>query len=711
LKTHRSAVFAAILSTMTAGAQAQQAESPAPDTAEPSGPRSLDRVSITASRRLTTTQEIPYSVQAIDGATIREKNIQQFEDYVGTVLGVGFGNRGDGRNDVFLRGISSPGVGRSAVGFYIDEIPLAFSGFQPDSNTYDMARIEVLKGPQGTLYGEGALGGAFKLITNKPRLDRFDATAQATLSAPKDGRLGGSASAMLNLPLVTDRAGLRVVVTRKSEGGWIDNLRTGASDVNRGTTTSARAQLALAPSPNFDVLLTYLGLRGRAESQTYADYGASSLITQNRPFAEPSEQRADTYNLTTNWALPSGTLTFSASRSERDLEELQWAALSSQQIGDALGIPDFELELSTRSKFNIASQELRFVSEGDSTWRYVVGAFHKTREQPFKAVVPNPEVTAGVLPDPLYDNTVLDQDRETALFGEISYDIKPHLHATAGLRVAQETNTVQSDLFIFYAGQIPTQSGEATHRSVSPRLALSYDVSKSQTLYGTVGKGYRAGGANFQIDPTQGDPLTYKPDSAINFETGHKATWLGGTFATEIALYHMRWRDVQVFTNSPDGARSYTFNGGEAASTGLEMELRARPARGVDLGLGLSLMDATYKTDIPEIGVQSGTDLPFAPEVQGFASLGYRTALSAGLEGAMLAEVQHIGRRLDSVREPLDAFTTFDLRFSLRRDKIDLTLFARNLFNAAATLDTVKSLGAQIPTRPRTVGITASIAY
>jgi iron complex outermembrane receptor protein len=711
MKFRRSAVFAAVLSTLAAGAQAQQVAAPAPAASEPSGPRTLERVEITASRRLASTQDIPYSVQAIDATTIREKNIQQFEDYVGTIPGVGFGNRGDGRNDVFLRGISSPGVGRSAVGFYIDEIPLAFSGFQPDNNVYDMARIEVLKGPQGTLYGEGALGGAFKLITNKPRLDAFDASAQATLSSPRGGRLGHSVSAMLNAPLVTDRAGLRVVLTRKAEGGWIDNLRTGADDVNRSETTSTRAQLAFAPMADVDVLLTYLGLRGQADGQTYADYGASSLTTQNRPFAEGSEQRADTFNLTANWNVAAGTLTFSASRSQRRLDELQWAAASSQQIGDGLGIDDFELELSTRSKFDISSQELRFVSDGSSAWRYVVGAFRKTREQPFTAIVPNPEVTAGVLPDLLYDNVVVDRDRETAVFGELTHDITPQLHATAGVRLARETNTVRSDLFIFYAGQLPTQRGEATHRSTSPRFALSYDLSKAQTVYATVGKGYRAGGANFQIDPTQGDPLSYKPDSAVNYEVGHKATWLGGTMATEVALYHMRWSDVQVFTNSPDGARSYTFNGGRATSTGLEMELRARPARGVDLALGLSLMDARYKSDIPEIGVRSGTDLPFAPEVQGFASLGYRTALTAGFEGSVLAEVQHTGRRLDSVRERLDGFTTVDLRFGLRRDKLDVTLFARNLLDAKATLDRVRSLGAQIPHRPRTVGITASFAY
>lgn len=671
----------------------------------------LEEVVVTANRRLSSTREIPFSIQAIDATEIQQKNLQRFQDYLGEIPGVGFGNRGEGRNDVFLRGISSPGVGRSAVGVYIDEIPLAFSGFQPDSNLYDMERIEVLKGPQGTLYGEGALGGAIKLITQKPQLDQFAANGQVTVSDPKGGRIGSSFNAMLNIPLISDKLAVRLVGSRNSEGGWIDNLRTGQDDVNRSRTTSTRAQIAFAPTDDVNLLFTYLGLRGRVDGQTFADLGARELEVQHRPFAEPTRQNSDTYNLTAQIALGGGTLTMSASQAERSLDELTWEAMNSAQIGEAFGIPDYVLQLYTWSDFDISSQEIRYVSSGESRLRYVVGAFHKKRKQPFVAIVPNSPLTAGLLPDELYDNVVKDQDDETAAFGELTYDITPALHATAGARFSREKNDVQSDLFIFYAGQIPRQSGKATHESVSPRLALSYDLGDTQTFYATVGKGYRAGGANYQIDPTQGDPLSYDPDTAINYEIGHKATWLGGRLSSEVALYHMDWRDIQVFGNSPDGARSFTLNGGRASSTGAELELRARPTRNLTVALGASMIDAQYESDIPIVGVVDGTDLPFAPEFSGFASANYTFALPGDIQGSLLGEVQHIGKRLDSIRQPLDAYTTFDLRLGLRRGNYEVTLFGRNLFDEVAPLDNVRGLAAQIPSQPRTYGITLTASY
>jgi len=696
----------------SACASAQQAEPP-PTSVEPARAEAqkLQSVEVTASRRVSRSQDVPYSVQAIDKATIQEKDLKNFEDYVGLVPGLSYGNSGAGRSDVFLRGISSPGVGRSAVGLYIDEIPLAFSGFQPDNNIYDMLRIEVLKGPQGTLYGEGSLGGAIKLVTTKPRSDRFEASTQFSLSQPAGGRLGGTVNAMINVPLQQDKVALRLVGTSDHEGGWIDNPQLGLADVNRSHFNSVRAQLSVDVTKDLNLLFTWMGGRRLMGGQTYADYGASDLSVQHRPVVDNAEERTDTYNLTADWTVGTGSITFSASQSKRELTELQWVKANSEDIGAALGIPDLNFYLSGQSRFNISSQELRYVSPDAGPFKYVAGIFHKKRSQPFVAVVPNSPLTAGILPDPIYDNVVHVEDEETAIFGEATYDVTSKLHLTAGARFSRETNKVMSDLFVFYAGQIPTQTGDAVHRSVSPRVSLGYDLSRVQAVYATVGKGYRSGGANFQIDPTQGDPLTFRPDTAINFEIGHKAAWFNESMFSEIALYHMKWDNIQLFTNSEDGTRSYTFNGGKASTTGLELDLRARPVAGLDITVGLGLLDAKYDSDIPEVGVTRGSRLPFSPRATGSLGVAYKQALGSGLTGSLQADLLHTGRRLGSARDELQSFTTFNVRAGLKRGNYELVLFGKNLTNSQTTLDTVRSVGASIPSRPRTVGISVAASY
>ncbi len=683
-----------------------------PDASKPADAAILDTVTVTAGRRVQRQQDVPYSVQAIDANTIRNDDLQDFQDFVATVPGLNYGNGGSGRSDIYLRGVSSPSVGQSTVGLYLDEIPLAFAGFQPDLNLFDMERIEILKGPQGTLYGEGALGGAVKLISNKPNASRFEATVEGTYSSTAGGQSNDDFNGMLNLPLLEGRLALRLVAGRHDDGGWIDNPRIGERDVNSGRGDSTRAELRFTPTGSLDVLLTYISQHSHSDAEPFIDYGSTQYGIQNRAFDEWSTDRITTYNLTVNYTTRLGTWTLASSSTHRTLAEYLDLETSAAQLDDAFGVTGLVIPNQQISFFNVDSDELRFTSAADGPFKWVAGAFFKDRREPFDSHVPTPAVILPVLGPSLYDNEVGTNDKERAVFGEATYDATTQLHLTVGGRFSHETDHVRSDLYVFYAGQVPTQIGDASYNSFTPRVALSYDLSKSNTVYATVAKGYRSGGANYQIDPTQGDPLTYNPDSVINYELGTKASWLGERMFSELAVYHMDWKDVQLFQQSPDGARSYTVNGGKAASNGLELTLSARPTEHLDLAAGAALIHATYRTAVPLAGVVEGDRLPFSPSASFNFSAGYKAPLSGSLDGFLRAEYQHIGSRLSSSRFEIDGYGNLDLRAGLAWKHCTLTLFAKNLSNEHTLLDTIPAGGAvSIVNHPRVIGVTLRADY
>jgi iron complex outermembrane receptor protein len=714
----RRCVALALTLAVATGAGGVRAEDASPNpasgpvAANPAGTAVLETVTVTAGRRTQRQQDVPYSVQAIDATTIRNDDLQDFQDFVATVPGLNYGNGGSGRSDIYLRGVSSPSVGQSTVGLYLDEIPLAFAGFQPDLNLFDMQRIEILKGPQGTLYGEGALGGAVKLISNKPNLSRFEVTAEGTYSSTAGGNTNNDFNGMLNLPLLNGRLALRLVAGQHDDGGWIDNPRLGEKDVNGGHGDSARAELRWMPTDSLDVLLTYIVQHSHYDAEPFIDYGSTQYDVQNRAFDEWSTEGIRTYNLTVNYTTRFGTWTLASSSTQRSLAEYLDLETSAAQLDAAFGTTGLVIPNQQISFFNVESDELRFTSAAEGPLKWVAGAFFKDRREPFDSHVPTPAAILPILGPSLYDNEVGTNDKERAVFGEATYDATPQLHVTAGGRFSHETDHVRSDLYVFYAGQVPTQIGDASYNSFTPRVALSYDLSKSNTVYATVAKGYRSGGANYQIDPTQGDPLTYNPDSVINYELGAKTSWLGDRVFSELAVYHMDWKDVQLFQQSPDGARSYTVNGGKAASNGLELTLSARPTEHLDVAAGVALIHATYRTAVPAAGVVDGDRLPFSPSASFNFSVGYKAPLTGGLDGFLRAEYQHIGSRLSSSRFEIDSYGNLDVRAGLAWKHCTLTLFAKNLSNEHTLLDTIPAGGAvSIVNHPRVVGVTLRADY
>ena len=712
---HRSLPIAiAIVLLASAAARAEEAadNAGAADAARPASPAILETVTVTAGRRIQRQQDVPYSVQAIDANAIRNNDLQDFQDYVNTVPGLNFGTDGAGRSDIYLRGVSSPSVGQSTVGLYIDEIPMAFANFQPDLNLFDMQRIEILKGPQGTLYGEGALGGAVKLITNKPNLMAFAATAEGTYSNTAGGDANTNVSGMLNLPLLNGHLGLRLVAGRHEDGGWIDNPRIGQKDVNGGHGDSARVELRWSPTEALDVMFTYLSQHSHYDAEPFIDYGSTQYDVQNRAFNEYSSEGMTTYNLTVNFVASYGTWTLSSSTTHRSLAEYLDLETSAAQLDAAFGTTGLVIPNQQVSYFNIDSDEIRFTSPSDRVFKWVAGAFFKDRREPFDSHVSTPGSIVPFVGPRLYDNEVGTNDKERALFGEGTYDLTAQWHLTAGGRLSHETDHVRSDLFVFYAGQIPTQIGDASYSSFTPRIALSYDVSKQNTVYATVAKGYRSGGANYQIDPTQGDPLTYQPDSVINYELGTKASWLGDRVFSEVAVYHMDWKDIQLFQQSADGARSYTVNGGRAASNGLELTLSARPTEHLDISAGASLLHATYREAVPAARVISGDRLPFSPSSAFNVAAGYKAPLGGALEAFFRAEYQHTGSRLSSARDPIGSYNTLDLRAGLAWKHCTVTLFAKNLTNEHTLLDTIPAGGAvSVVNHPRVIGVTVRADY
>ena len=588
--------------------------------AAPGEETGLAEIVVTAEKRSSTIQETPISLSAISGDLLAAAGITSITALAHDVPGLSTRSAGPGLTEYEARGLASNGGAAPTVGFYLDEIPLSPPALSQsgkvviDPNLYDVERVEILRGPQGTLYGSGSMGGTVKVITNKPKLDSFEGSVQATLSDTQGGGTNYGGNLMLNLPIGKMFA-LRVVVSDLYRSGWIDLVTLNPFPISLATSsygsltsapvqsvirnanderlTSARATLLFQPSEDLSVLATaitqHMGLGGYDlldSTPTSATGGpVYNAHYEAFPFREGVHDDIHIYGLTVNANVGFADLTSATSYFDRLGWQTQDASASifwsNHGSTPFVSVPYSEVDPSRQF-----SQEIRLTSHDTGALHWVGGLFYSSLRSVWQEQSSNPAVASPATPDGSYFTSFNPYTvKQTALFADGSYKITDQWRLAAGAR--WYTYKSQQDEFSWgvdapypSAAVAPTLVTTASDRGFNPRVNISYEPSKDLNLYATISKGFRPGGANQILDTAppvncQAGALKFGPDSALNYEVGEKARAFGNWLTINSDIYYIKWTGVQQVITLPCGYQYYN-NAGDGRAFGPELEINAK---------------------------------------------------------------------------------------------------------------------------------------
>ncbi|MEP7243240.1 MAG: TonB-dependent receptor [Gammaproteobacteria bacterium] len=744
------------------------AQSPARAAEEPSAD-SLEEVVVTADKRgETSTQSVPIAIQAISGATLEKTGAVEFADYAATVPSLSYADLGPGDKKYVIRGITS--TGPATVGVYYDEAVITASnandggGRQPDIRLFDLDRIEVLKGPQGTLYGASSMSGTIRYITRKPDLEKLGGYVEAEGSDTEKGNTNWGVNGALNLPIVEGKLALRVTGWDVDNSGYIDNPRIPAGaikDINNDVTKGGRATLRWQALDNLNILATatYQTLKANGSSR-YTPEGTLSFpppsvgpipgfpsipggdLVNTDLTRDPWDEKINIFGLTAEYTAPYGTITATSNYFKRDIAY----AFDSSPILFFFGVPIPGITLQPQDR-QIVSSELRYSSKLDGPVNFVVGAFSQNEKNHFEVNVLTIDAFGNAVgsfsrldaDDALQhadgntffgrtDNNTIDQ---YAAFGEVTYTITDKLSVLGGVRYFHsKQDSSQETLHPFggFGPNIPVgvQTNSATASKTTFKANVSYKLTDDSLLYATFSEGFRIGGTNAADLPfASGIPPAYDPDSLKNYEIGAKSEFLDHKLRLNAAVYRIDWSDIQVQAIDTTGAFPFTTNAGTAQVNGFEIEANAILAPGLQLDFGGSYTDATLTADQPLIPNnpnlgKDGDRLPKVPKVQLAAALTYTMPVMGDAELAFRADVSHRGSSNTQFNSsaantfplgfnvPLDSYELVNLRATYTKDQWVASLFAKNVFDERAQVDAIASDQdplARITVRPRTIGV------
>ncbi|HKY92728.1 MAG TPA: TonB-dependent receptor [Nevskiaceae bacterium] len=667
----------------------------------------LEEVVVTATKRAESARTLAGAVTAVGAERLAETGSSQLADYLSLSPGVNLNSGNPGTAVVTIRGVSTdtlPTAAQSAVGIYYDDIPLTDPGtpvLVPDIDAYDAQRIEVLRGPQGALYGSSSLGGALNYIPEAPDTSSFDASGQLNGAKTTRADTAYSGKLMANVPIVEDALGLRVVGTYARTPGWIDNVGTGVDGANDSRVAGGRAILGWDVTPESRLRIT--GLYQEADVDDIAFQDHSGDLEKETLVPESANNAITIGALHHDFETAGGTWSFIGGYQEKDN-----AFLSDQTpfLGlQGLGVPFVGAQTQAVDGY---SAELRFASASHEFFEYLVGLSYADRDEQVQtaidtnlAALPREVVTDLFLglglepPDVLGALRVIDlrvdqKAPEAAAFVDTTFHLTPGLKLAAGGRFYR--NTVDAD--IAGEGVLFAPSGSLTFRQASkttatgfnPRVSLAWQLDDDAMVYALYSRGYRLGGVNLVPDtPVSPTKIEYGPDQVDNYELGAKTRWLDGALIVDVTGFYIDWKDIPLQVQDRLGLFKYLDNVGDAEIYGVETSLAFQPVRFLTLRSSVTWNHATLQNRYdPQNGrppVEPGDRLPGAPEW----TLG-NTVTAGWSMGGIDPAVTFIHRYESASPSSLSyqdvmkgGYHQFDLRAGARLGDFTLTLFGKNL--------------------------------
>ncbi|MGR4892325.1 TonB-dependent receptor [Sphingopyxis sp. LARHCG72] len=693
---------------------------------------------VTAQKRTQNVQDVPIAIAVVSGEELQEQGSASLVDYAGYVPGMNVSNGGTpGQTTITLRGVA-PLNSAQTVGIYLDDAPVGSSAiynragaFTIDLMPYDLERIEVLKGPQGTLYGASSIGGLVKYVTVQPNTNNFSVKAGVEGFAIKGGDgLGWGAQAMVNVPIVQDKLAVSGSFAWRSTPGWVDSVNNAAlRDQNDYEQRGGRVALLWTPTPDLSVKLAgiWQSLDSEGNGLYAADLTGKRLgdgRSYNNYVPESYDIDLDYYSATIDYDFGAATLTSATTYSKTQSAQVQDASYAFGVLfpiltGGAVapGITPFALDLGLKKW----TQEVRLASPSGGRFEWLVGGFFTDETTSNAQLVRSFDMAGNPIAalDPLATVGLPATYKEYAVFGNATFKLSDRFEITGGLRWARNEQTFrqQSEGAIVPKADNPGTSAESVWTfSVSPQFHINEDA----MLYARVATGYRPGGPNVIVPNV---PPSVDADRMTNYEVGLKADFADRMVTVDAAFFWMDWTDIQV--TRAFGGVSGGANGGKATSKGFEGSLALRPAAGFTISATGSYTDATLSEDVPDIGGADGDRLPAVPKFSGALRADYEFALGSSNKGSFGVGVRHASSRLSLVEsDPLVArakpYTSVDLNASVTfNDHWTLRAYARNLLDnkgemARSTMaDGLNrpSFLAISPLQPRTIGVALDMAF
>lgn len=749
-----SAGMAALLTAGTASAQIQE-DQPPPQADQSATDVDQAEIIVTAQKREEPILSIPQSVSVVGGDTLERIHASNFQDFAALVPGLSINESNPGNARIVLRGVNTGGVS-STVGVYVDETPFGSSSglvnsaiLTGDFDTFDVARLEVLRGPQGTLYGASSLGGVVKYVTNSPQLGQNGGRARLSVESVKGGELGFNTAGVVNAAL-GDTAAFRVSGFYRKEAGYIDAIDSwssligagsiGGKDINDAKVYGGRAQLLYKPTDLFSVKLTAITQLTHSHAQSLVEVDdnddldpVDGRLIQTVFIPEFNKTRYTVLNGTLDYDLGFASLLSSTSyaRLKQDfLVDLTptYGFAASYIFGGLvrpLGVQQDQL-----TGFKKFTQELRLASPSDDSFEWLVGAYYTNEKgkifQDLNAFDLETDTLATDVPN-LAVASLPSKYREIAGFGNATYHFNDRFDLTGGVRLSRNKQAASQLLDGPLVGGLTAFDGLDSSESVfTYALAPRFEISPNTAVYARVATGYRPGGPNVLAPGAPPEFATYDADRLTNYEIGLK-TDIGRRMSFDIAAYVLKWKDIQLFVVQ-DGI-GFNANGGKATSIGLESTIVYRPMPGLQLLGNAAYIHGELDEDAGATGGFDGDPLPWVPRFSASLNADYEWSIGSDTRAFVGAGLRYVGRQYadfdlayrtaNGHQRKIDPYGVVDLRGGVEFRNFSVEGFVQNLTDArgltSATLPTDALLGTPVlpngalnaaVIRPRTIGLT-----
>lgn len=668
-----------------------------------------DVIIVTATKRDANLQDIPFSINAQTADDIQKTGATSLEDLSRNVAGLTIQNLGPGQSQVSIRGVSAgqivrdqPGV-KEQVGVYLDESVISLSLFTPDLDLFDLNRVETLRGPQGTLFGSGSVGGTVRYITNQPKLGTTEGAVEGNVNLVDGDDFGGHLKGAINAPL-GDKAAIRAVGYYTQYGGFINARREGGGvteDINDGERYGGRIALTFEPSESLSitprVIYQKISTDGFNRQEVFNLY--ANPFTTTRPavtfnereqhllLQEGFEDETMIADATIKVGFGGVDLTSVSSYTDRNILVSRDASALTGSVSVDLGFPTAGVllpsNLADTTKVQSFTQELRLSSNGEGPFQWVLGGFYSNTDRDYAQRLPTPGYDAftdarfgagtsagaanGFPLNSPYNADIVYDIKQKAVFGEASYMFGEQFTLTAGGRYYDF-----SEDRLFKSGGLfsnaDNQTGSTKSDGFTPRVLASFKATDGITINAQASKGFRLGGINDPLNiplcsggATGIDALTfgnrprYDDETLWNYELGVKTQGRGFTF--NAAAFYTDISNLQVTADAGSCSSRVVFNVPKAHTQGFEFELSASPADGLDLGISGSIVSAKFDSSVTTTagaviaGIRDGNRLPTVPKFQISANASYSFPINDGAEAYVSTSVQHVGNR---VTQPSD---------------------------------------------------------
>jgi outer membrane receptor protein involved in Fe transport len=642
-------------------------------------PADLAEVVVTAEKRREPLRGSPFAVSALTGGEMERLGAENLAAVALQVPGVAETNLGPGRNKLFIRGISDgafTGRTQSTVGLYLDDVPITYNAPDPDLRLADVERVEVLRGPQGTLYGSGSIGGIMRIVTARPDPTSFvgRVAAEASLNSHRDSGYVGEA--VLNIPLAGGRAAIRGVGYREVLPGYLDNPGLGRKDVNSGRRAGLRvAGFTHAPG-GWEATATFVRQSILTRDSQYVQGGGER--ERDARILEPHDNDFTELGLSLAHLGSTESVRISVAYIDHDLTTRY----------DATGA--FDLAPSQVAAFDEEQRVELWVAEaiatsaGEGRLRWLIGAFGSYAREGSDGLL-DATLSGGLL-RPVFRRR--DQVTEAALFGELTYDLTPQLTATLGGRLFASGSKARAAGFGLARDPLSEVRGERRDNGFAPKIRLSYAFAPDVVLYAQAQDGFRAGGFNVPAaaDGMPGGPgvPTYRPDRLRNYELGGEAALFGRRLTVRAALFKAVWRDVQTDQFRPSGL-PVTLNIGDGSNRGVEAEVLWRSGDHWQVRLSGLANDPELTRSSNLFPARVDIGLPGVAKESASLDVSYRWDLTPGLRAEATVQGAYIGRSFltfdGGQASAMGGYSQGRASLSVRGRDWQAQAFAQNLFD------------------------------